>query len=222
MHWHLRQLQKHSHVFDGQWIFAIVTGPGLTSPDAVRPLLPPQAQVITRPNDPQLGETCTLPLLLAKAFTLQPDDAVFYAHAKGLSQLGRQSESPTRWWTLAMYRWLLGDEATAMLRDKPFVGWLKFQGSHYPLPWWSTWHYAGNFWWFRAADIYRKAWQQVHPSRFGAEAYPSSLATTEQAGSLHTLPKTKLITPGGLPRMYFFDFWQEFGIPMGPDADSYD
>jgi len=219
--WHLRQLQKCAHIFNGQWIFAIVTGPGLSPPEVVRNFLPPQAQIIVRPNDPEYGESCTLPMLLARAFTLDPDDVVFYAHTKGVTRLESPLESPSRWWALSMYRWLLSDPALRMLQSHPFVGWLKYEGQHGMFPPWSTWHYAGNFWWFRAAEIYRRAWWPVPPTRFGAESYPSMLVKTSEAACLHGLSSDMLLRPDGQARMYFFDFWRTFGIPMGPDADSY-
>jgi hypothetical protein len=222
LRWHLRQLEKYLHLFDGQLAFAILTGDGLAPPDTVQKLLPRRAHIITRPNDPAFGEACTLPMLLAKTFSLAPEDSLFYAHTKGMSHLGTSVESPTRWWSLAMYEYLLATDARTLLAQHPFVGWLKYEGPHGMFPPWSTWHFAGNFWWARAAHLYRRAWWNVHPTPMGAEAFPSSLAGTEQAAARHTYPWNLLQRPDGLGVMYFVEFWREFGIPMGRDADSYD
>ena len=220
--WHLRQLQKRAEAFDGQWIFAVVTGPGLVPVEEVVKLLPPHAQVIVRPNDANFGESCTLPMLLAKAFTLAEADTIFYAHTKGITHLGTVSEAPTRYWALGQYRWLLSEEALLLSQKHPFVGWLKYEGQHSMFPPCSTWHFGGNFWWFRPAEIYRLAWWIVFPTRFGAEAYPSTLVSTEKAACRHSFSGHTLVRPDGQGHMYFLDFWKRFGIPMGPDATSYE
>jgi hypothetical protein len=221
LQWHLKQLQKSVALFDGQLIFAIVTGEGLLPPESVAKLLPSRAQILVRPNDPNFGESCTLPMLLAKAFTLEPSDVLFYAHSKGVTHVNKAQEAPTRWWSLSMYRWLFSEEALAKLATHSCAGWLKFDGPHDCFPPWSKWHYSGNFWWFRAADLYRQAWWLVPPTRFGAEAYPSTWASTEMAASLHSFPWRVLTRDDGLSHLYYRDFWEKLGIPQGPDADSY-
>ena len=109
------------------------------------------------PNHPELREVYTLPLLLARAFTLAPEDTVMYAHGKGVSWIGHEFETPTRWWSLAMYRYLFSAPAMNAATQFPVTGWLKFEGpppGYFPA--WSKWHYVGTFFWFRAVEIYRR------------------------------------------------------------------
>jgi len=220
--WHLRQLQKYAAIFDGQLIFAIVTGIGLSPPESVARLLPATAQILIRPNNPDFGESCTLPMLLARAFTLGPSDLIFYAHTKGVTHVNSAQETPTRWWSLSMYRWLLSEETLGKFPAHSCVGWLKYEGQHDLFPRWSNWHYPGNFWWFRSADLYRQAWWLVPPTKFGAEAYPSTWAPTEKAACLYSFPWRELTRPDGLSHLYYFDFWKKLDIPKGPEADSYE
>ena len=221
--WHLRQVNRYADRFDGQRLFAVVGGPGLAPAADVVPLLPPRSTLLALPNHTELGETYTLPLLLGRTYTVDPADTVFFAHAKGVTRVDHPWEATTRWWSLAMYRYLLdGRAATDLLERAPAVGWLKHEGRPTTFPEWSRWHYAGTFWWCRAAALFGRDWWSVLPVRFGAEAYLSRFFPTEQAASAFTLPGHLALTPQGWGRIYFEDFWRQIGIPVGPDADSYD
>ena len=221
--WHLRQVHRHADLFDGRRVFAVATGLGLAPPDEVAALLPPRSTVLTAPNHPHLGETYTLPLLLARAFSVARGDAVMYAHAKGVTRVGHEWEAATRWWSLAMYRWLTDPAAVGLLDRFPTVGWLKHEGPVATFPDWSRWHYSGTFWWCRAAPLFTRDWWGVPPVRFGAEAYLSRLFPTERAAARVVLPNHLHQTPQGHGRLYTEPFWREqLGVPQGPDADSYD
>ena len=219
--WHLRQLNRYADVFDGQRLFAVVTGPGLAATDEVAPFLPSRAQVLSPPNHRQLGEAYTLPLLLGRAFTVAPEDTVFFAHAKGVTRVDDPYEPPTRWWSLSMYRWLLSQPALDALERFPTVGWLKHEGPVATFPAFSQWHFAGTFWWVRAARLFPRDWWTVFPERFGAEAYLSRFFTTQQAASLYTLPGQQHTNAQGIGRIYLEEFWKQIGLPQGPDAESY-
>jgi hypothetical protein len=221
--WHLRQLNHYAHLFDGQRIFAVVSGPGLLPADEVAPFLPERSRIISLPNHPQLRESYTLPLLLAHAYTVAPQDTVFYAHSQGITWMGREFESTKRWWSLAMYRWLFSQPALDASMQFPVVGWLKFEGRVIHFPPTSLWHYVGVFHWFRAAEVYMRPWWVVPPHRYGAEAYQSMLFKSEQAAApFRVTPETNFVPGTDLSKIYTHEFWKEFGIPEGPDAESYD
>ena len=220
--WHLRQVCHCAHRFDGQKLFAVVTGPGLVPPAEVGPYLPPGSIVVSPPNHPQLGEAYTLPLLLGRSFTVDPADTVFFAHAKGITRVGHEWEAPTRWWSLSMYRYLFSQAALDLLERVPAVGWLKHEGTAPAFPEWARWHYSGTFWWCRAAAVFGRDWWSVMPVRFGAEAYLTRFFPTEQAAAKYTMPAHMALTPQGWGTIYHEEFWRQVGIPTGPDADSYD
>lgn len=92
--WHLRQINHYAHVFDGKLIFAINTGAEFTSVDEIVPLLPARSDVIPVPNHVELREVFTFPLLLAKVFTLSPQDQVFMRMAKGSAGLVTSMRTP--------------------------------------------------------------------------------------------------------------------------------
>jgi hypothetical protein len=224
--WHLRQLQHYAPIFDGQRIFAVATGAGLVAPDVVAQFLPPRSQIIAFSNSELLRETFSLPLLLARAYTVAPSDAVFYAHTKGMTWPGTPAEATTRWWSLAMYRWLLSPAGMNLLHTFPVVGWRKHEGSvlQPPLgfPEFSTWHYAGTFWWFNAAALYAKPWWCVEPTRFGAEVFLSRFFPTAEAACHHSFGAGERLDADGDDAIYKPALWRTLGIPTGSDAESYD
>ena len=220
--WHLRQLNHYADVFDGQRLFAVAAGPGLLPAEEVASLLPPRSQVISLPNHPELREAYTLPMLLARAFSVAPDDLVFYAHSKGTSWVGTELETTTRWWSLAMYRWLTSGPAIDQLQQFPTVGWLKFQGQTSMFPAWSKWHYPGTFWWFRAAHVFGRDWWSVFPGRYGAEAYLGTFFEDAAAASLYNIPAGSYFTANGLAAPYTRELWAQIPALTGPDAESYD
>jgi len=194
-------------------------------PEQVAPFLPERSQILSMPNHPQLRESYTLPLLLARAYTLAPDDTVFFAHGQGITWMGTDFEVTKRWWCLAMYRYLLSQPAMDASLVYPVVGWLKYEG-HVPanLPFvpQSAWHYVGVCHWFRAREVYLRPWWIVPPQRYGAEAYQSLLFRSEQASSLLKITPAEHFEPNGVAKIYYRHFWEKIGIPAGPDADSYD
>ena len=192
--------------------------------EQIAPLLPARSQILAVPNHPELREVYTFPLLLAKTFTLSPDDQIFYAHGKGVSWAGREHETGIRWWSLAMYRWLLGIEGLDASRKAAVVGWLKYEGRvpYADFPAWSLWHYVGTFFWFRAADVYRRPWWAIQPMRYGAEAYLSGLFESQHAMSKYRITPDQHFGPGGTAHIYLRPFWEKIGIPTGPDAESYE
>jgi hypothetical protein len=220
--WHLRQLNHYAPMFDGQILIAVVSGPGMMPAEQVAPFLPPRAQLISLPNHPQLRESYTLPLLLARAYTVDPADTVFYAHSQGITWMGKKFEHTKRWWSLTMYRWLLSAQAMDLLKTHPIVGWLKYEGtvSHFPPH--SKWHYAGVFCWFRAAEVYLRPWWAVTPATYGAEAYLSGLFPSQAAASLYRMTPEQYLAIEGDACPYRPEFWSQIGIPTGPDADSYE
>jgi len=211
--WHLRLLNKYADVFDGQRIFAIATGSGMIPESVVLPLLPPRSRAYTVPNNPNTRETESLPMLLEKARSESPGDMVFYAHSKGLYWVSTPMEAPTRWWSLAMYRWLLGTPHEV----KKCLGWRRHDGTVTTFPDFSRWHYQGTFFWFNAKELYACNWRQVDKSRYGTEAYLSRFFGREDAACHHCFAGGGY----GIDPVYSHDFWKRFGIPEGAEADGY-
>lgn len=122
-----------------------------------------------------------------------------------------------------MYRFLLTEPVLANSLNFPIVGWLKYEGpapGYFPA--WSKWHYVGTFFWFRAADVFNRAWWYITPARYGAEAYPSSLFESKHAAAGFTVNPQQHFLPSGVAQIYTMDFWTAIGIPQGPDGESYD
>jgi hypothetical protein len=99
---------------------------------------------------------------------------------------------------------------------------MKYEGLAPSFPTFSAWHYCGTYFWFRAAEVYKRAWWWIHPSKYGAEAYASGLFPTAAAACKFRITPENYFLPNGVSRLYDADFWNQIGIPTGPDADSYE
>lgn len=185
-------------LFDGAKVVAVMTGTGvqprtagsgqptpvtLDPPDLVRAALPPDAEAVELPNDPQRRESVSwLPLWERVLAAAADDDAVLYGQAKGV----------TRWADPTCQRWadLIDDlylghwPATAdLLRRYPVVGSLKKVGRGWgdsPCPW----HYSGSWLWARAGEVRRRPWRELPAHWSAVEMWPGLAFHEREAGVL--------------------------------------
>lgn len=164
------ELAARWDLFDGTKIISVVTGEHvqgqagasllkLDSPEVVRQYLPADAEVVTVENDPWLWESASWSALFGRvAEVAGPNDAVFYAHAKGASR--PHQTIPFRWAQL-MYASLLDHWGVVSdrLQKFPIVGSFRKVGRHFresPEITHSSWHFSGNFWVARARELVRR------------------------------------------------------------------
>ena len=197
------QLRLRWGLFNGSKTVAILTGFAghhkLDPPEAVRQYLPPDCEVLELPNNPNLREVVSWVPLWERALAGAADeDAIFYAHAKGVTRNVDPGNS-CQWWASLMYslhldHWpLVADHLTR----NPITGAFKkvghgFGGSP------STWHYSGTFFWVRAGDIRNRPWRAVEPTWTGTEAWPGIAYHRDEAGCLFldgTVPQLDLYNP---------------------------
>jgi hypothetical protein len=153
------------------------------------------------PNNPDRREVATFLPLLGRVFTRDPSEATFYAHAKGVTKPTNPGVSVHRW-TQIMYEtcldyWPLVER---LLNSFPVVGSFKKVGAGFA-PSASRWHYSGNFWWARNADLFGRAWRQVDQLWWGTESYLGVHFAPEEAGCLFhdgTVPELDLYSLGYL------------------------
>lgn len=197
------QLRGRWGLFTGTKVIAVLTGDvgpfPLDPPDEVRAYLPPGCEVVEVPNHPALREVASwVPLWERVLAAAGDEDAIFYAHAKGVTRQVDPGNS-CQWWASLAYslhldHWpLVADHLTRY----PITGAFKkvgygFGGSP------SAWHYSGTFFWVRAGDFRLRPWRAVEPTWVGTEAWPGIAYHPNEAGGLFldgVVPRLDLYSP---------------------------
>ncbi len=174
-------LARRSNLFAGKRICAVMTGPGLESPDAVQSLLP-GFEILPMANDPTLREARSLPVMLEMVESNDPGRAVFFGQAKGVT---RPASSPCHPWSWLLHEAMLDfwPAIERQLSEFPLTGCFKKPGRYWPESR-SSWHYSGSFFWARSADLFAKNWREIDQIPSGVEPYPSLHFARAEAGDL--------------------------------------
>jgi hypothetical protein len=193
--WNLNQLLKRQTVFNGVKLIAIAQGKTkdgkeLLNWQQVRKHIPLDIQCVPVENDPVLRETASLPELLRRLHAKAPSTGItFYAHTKGTSRgdAPPKMQEAIRLWTEIMYSQCLDrvNDVEKILETHTCCGAFKRYGRFGHFPRTSHWHYSGTFFWFRNKDLFEHPnWQSVPRSRYGAEAYLSTLFNEVESGCI--------------------------------------
>jgi PAS domain-containing protein len=189
----IRQLVKRIDLFNGRRVIAVATGEGLASPDEVRAAFGShEIKIIPHPNSRELRENATFLKLMEQVESTDPNEATFYAHAKGVAKDIHCSGDPlgSRYWRNAMYHELLDGwgRIAELLEEYPVVGSHRRHHPHHPTIYpdgqsSSDWHFGGTFFWFRNRDVFatdrwREVWQ---PTGWGAEAWVGRMFSFDQS-----------------------------------------
>lgn len=177
------QLLKRMHVFNGKKIIAIATDSSTAHYSEVeRCFREHDVKFLHYENNQIFRETVSWYGLLDEVVSVDPEEATFYAHAKGVT---RPDNAIITNWRNAMYHYLLDDMdvITKALDAYPCVG------THRQFHWPGTlrkarhlaqelrdqeWHYAGTFFWFRNKDLFSQPkWRQPGISGYLVEFYLS-------------------------------------------------
>ncbi|HVA45471.1 MAG TPA: class I SAM-dependent methyltransferase [Pirellulales bacterium] len=172
--WNITRLLPRINIFNGKRIVAIATDDETVSADEViRELVGHGITFITMANDARLREGTTFLPLLDAVYTLDPTEATFYGHAKGVSR-ARSVHTVEKAWAECMYHHCLDfpDRAREALAHKAMYG------VSFPIE--KAWIYPGTFWWFHNASLFaRDDWRTLenHVTREGVgwsvEAFPN-------------------------------------------------
>lgn len=178
--WNVRKLLRHWDLFNGVKVISIATQEPyaaykLDPPDYVRAMFEGRGcSFIEMRNNPRLREVVSfIPAL--DIISARPGDnsAIFFGHTKGVTRHFDSKEAIFRWtnllYELCLDYWPVADRR---LQRFPACGALKklgtcFEGSR------SDWHYAGSFYWLRAADLFARNWHRIDHNEYGSESYPS-------------------------------------------------
>jgi len=176
--WNIEQLNKYIDIFNGKKIISIVVDNNTDDVSDVKDAIRSNAQFFEFENDPNLGETKTLPNALQQ-LCADTCDITFYAHAKGVT---RQSAA-TQAWTNAMYTINLSAPYAidALLKKYHSVGCFKLENNH-------DWYYAGTYFWFRNSSI--RDYIKLENHKYGVEQFLKKYINSSQAHSLFNSGKS--------------------------------
>lgn len=182
-HWHLANIRRVAHLFNGKIVLATVTGPQLAPAAEVKRIADgiPVTDWIIKPNT-RLAETETFPEMLAAVQTDDPNTITFRGHCKGVTHRPEQHQQA---WARMMWATCMDlPSVEDALASHVMAGALK---CHSPISATHTgygWFYAGTFYWFRNREIFQRNWTNVKPNRYFPEDWPGTIVKNEEAASL--------------------------------------
>lgn len=190
----IAQLKRRWSVFTGRKIISVATGDGFASLEQAQRRFwdCPGIEWLQFPNDIALRECVSWYPMLELIASTDPDEAFFYAHAKGVT---RSPHCPRiTAWRNNMDRHLLDDPGKVQdaLENHPCVGCYRMfhrpgtlRGGH--LTEWMRkvqWHYAGTFFWCRHDRLFSQDWRKVSPHGWAVEFYLSQFFSHPEAACL--------------------------------------
>jgi hypothetical protein len=185
----VEQLRLRWPLFTGVKVVSVATQGDcklpLDPPEAVAAALPPDCEILTAPNDSKLREVVTwLPLWERVLGEAADDDAVLYAHAKGVTR-PYDPGNACHWWASLQYSLVLDhwNAVAGQLATRPIVGAFKKVGGGFGAGG-GGWHYSGTFYWVRAGDFRARPWRRVQQRWWGTESWPGLAYHPDEAGSL--------------------------------------
>jgi hypothetical protein len=188
--WNVRQLLRRISLFNGRRVVALSvdakTEPVGEVMDAFGGEVDPGDFVVVE-NEPGAPEAKTLPLLLGRLETSDPDRVLLRAHAKGVTHEHDDKGPVVREWVETLYEAMLDyfPAVEAQLVHYPITGCFRCNWRQWPreAPA-SGWFYSGSWFWARSRHLFARAWRQVPRFWSTVEAMPSLLFAPEEAGCL--------------------------------------
>jgi len=166
---HIEQLKRYLHVFNGKKIITIATDENSVSAEEVQKALG-RDDITWRliRNDKVLWETAAFIGMLKLVESLDPNEFTFYAHAKGVRRPDWAIEN-ARIWSGTMYFLNLSSislmERICATHDA--LGCYRHQVNHCG----SDWHYSGTYFWFRNSAVFSGNWTQIIQHLYGVEGW---------------------------------------------------
>ncbi len=138
-------------------------------------------KVIVRLNS-DLWEMETFPAAIRQIANENPNEAVFYAHAKGVSHAGA-SLTAAKIWTATMMKFLLGNREKVIDKLGRYSAVGSFKESNGAFN--TNWHFSGTFFAMRHDKVFtRPQWSNFPPHRYFIEFFPSTHVPAHEAFNL--------------------------------------
>jgi SAM-dependent methyltransferase len=218
--WHIEQLLKYKHVWNGRKILIIAEDSNTTADKKLLPIVQQLgAEIHKVPNDPVLGETRWFVEKLGLLESKDPDEATFYAHSKGVTQQGAWLGGAVSW-SKGMYDLNLGSVPAVeqSLSLCSAVGCFRHFLNHAG----ARWCYAGTFFWLKHSTIFNRHWRSTEHSRFGVEGYPGRhLRWGEMRSFTPDNVGPVWLYNGGVTEAYIQQCRSYWGMPMHGSVMNY-
>jgi len=210
----LRWLRRYMDAFNNRRLMVVRTGEGLESADAVKAEFGVRdVEYIELPNHPGQHEAAGFIDILSMLKSSNPDEAIFYAHDKGVTHPQRREEIESypcesfehhmialRQLRNRMYHECLHDvgkiesiltkyAACGSFWGKPSEKMLGSMSSvGLPVPE-NVWMFSGSFYWVNSARLFSHPnWTHVVPHRIGPEIYLAGMFSRQEVFELLPLP----------------------------------
>jgi hypothetical protein len=187
--WNADVLRPYLPQFDGRRLAAVVTadptGRFQLDPVAEVAAALPGMELIEVVNNPGLREGAGWSALWAALLpVVEPDDLIFFAHAKGVTR-EPQFHRSVKFWTAALYEVLLADPTAVeeALAERDIAGAIRLTGRAFAGNA-SAWHYPGSFYWLRGRAVLRPGVLDLSPHTHCIESWPGERFPVERSACL--------------------------------------
>jgi hypothetical protein len=179
--WNVSQLKPFLPAFNGRKIVSVAEGPTTDLMEEVKAHFNDSSvEFVGTKNDPGMKEMASFLGVLEKLRSLDPLEATFYAHAKGVYHWSRTMRNVMAW-ASAMYTLNLSDigaiervlqtHATAGAFRKMYLSG-------------TSWHFSGTFYWLKHSELFSGDWKRADPGPMGVENYPACQFPIERSFDL--------------------------------------
>jgi hypothetical protein len=165
--WHLVKLRAYWNVFNGRKLIVIARDGRTEASERVLPWLgATDYQVMQVDNDPGLGETRSFLDGLARLQSSDPQEATFYAHAKGVTRPAHLLPNILAWCDAMYLLNLSSPELVDRLMER-----FDTVGAFHLAPPGAPWIFGGTFFWFKHSALFSGRWTEIERTRHGVENY---------------------------------------------------
>lgn len=168
----IEKLNSYSNAFNGRKIIIVKEGPGIIPFDDVCAKFKlPDAEFVRIENNKWDWELAGFFENLKKLESLSHDEAIFYAHTKGVRYNPRGLNASrlkyVQKWRNVMYKECLQDtdKIESILKNYSCCGCFRNnllkKYSRIVIPYRCGWIFAGTFWWVRSDKLFSRNWMYV-------------------------------------------------------------
>lgn len=181
--WHIESLVHYQKAWNGRKVIVVSEDSSTVSLREVREAATPlDVEFFKVKNDPKLNEVPHFHRHLSLFESLDPNEALFYGHGKGVTR--KDCPQQIRAWTEAMYYLNLTypELIDALLLKYKSIG--AFRHYDEKALFGSRWFFGGAFFWLRHDALFGSSWRNQDTDRYGVERFPGRIVQEKESISL--------------------------------------
>jgi hypothetical protein len=194
-HWHIEQIRKHAHLFNGKICIGIGVDKGTATAEEVQKLMEgiPVDHWVIAQNTKRMAETATHVRMLEHLQTDDRNALIFRYHTKGVTH---QRHSMEQKWAALM--WEVNMDLISVhdaLQSHLTCGAMRSQKPLVKRPGSGNFFFAGSAYWMRAKEVFERDWRSTEPDRWWVEYVPAHLFQMhESACMLHDFTESSVLS----------------------------